>query len=130
MSYDPRAIANRFLVVAKSCGQELTPMKIQKLVYYAHGWHLAIKATSLIDEQVEAWPFGPVIPSLYHAFRHFGRLPVTAPAVIYSFRLPTTGETEEEDIEFCEKVPNINDDPEQSRFVGLLIQRIWEVYGN
>lgn len=47
-------------------------MKLQKLIYYAHGWHLASTGKPLIDESVEAWKYGPVIPSVYHEFKSYG----------------------------------------------------------
>ena len=54
MAYDARAIANFFLDKAGEDKQSLDQMKIQKLVYYANGWHLALRSSPLIDEQVEA----------------------------------------------------------------------------
>ena len=80
MSYDSRAIANYFLDVAKRNGVPLDQMKLQKLVYYAHGWYLAVYGKRLINEQVEAWEFGPVIPSLYKAFGRFGRYAIDTKA--------------------------------------------------
>ena len=47
-------------------------MKLNKLVYLAHGWGLGILGESLIEEPVQAWKYGPVIPSLYHHFKDFG----------------------------------------------------------
>ena len=47
-------------------------MHILKLVYLAHGWMLGIKQEPLIFEAVEAWMYGPVIPSLYHRYKAFG----------------------------------------------------------
>ena len=47
-------------------------MKVQKLVYFAHGWHLGITKKPLINEQVEAWPYGAVIPSLYDYLKQWG----------------------------------------------------------
>lgn len=126
MAYNPKAIANEFLWLAESHGQELTPMKIQKLVYYTHGWHLAIKGKPLIDEQVEAWPFGPVIPSLYYAFREFGSEVVLNPGVIYKALPSSTGD---EDVEYVEHIPSLKDIPKQAEFVDSLIKRIWHVYG-
>jgi len=76
MPYSAKAIANYFLDRANAAGQEITPMKMQKLVYIAHGWHLAIHGEPLIDEPVEAWRFGPVIPSLFQAFRKYGASPI------------------------------------------------------
>src|SRR5437870_3577302 len=80
MAYEARAIANYFLDLAKLANQELNPMKIQKLVYYAHGWNLALDGQPLIDEAVEAWTYGPVIPSLYHEFKKYGGGPITSKA--------------------------------------------------
>ena len=72
MTYSPKAIANFFLELAASKGESITPMKLQKLVYYAHGWYLGYTRQPLIDEAIEAWQYGPVIPSLYHEFKQFG----------------------------------------------------------
>lgn len=52
-------------------------MKLQKLVYNFHGWHLAVTGEPGISEEVQAWPYGPVIPALYHQFKHFGSNPIT-----------------------------------------------------
>jgi uncharacterized phage-associated protein len=52
-------------------------MKVQKLVYFAHGWYLAIAGKPLLNEAIEAWRFGPVIPSLYHSLKYSGNLPIT-----------------------------------------------------
>ena len=80
MSYDARAIANYFLERARLEGKSLDQMKLQKLVYYANGWHIAIKEEPWIDEQVEAWRYGPVIQSLRDAFREYGDQAIDAPA--------------------------------------------------
>lgn len=70
--FSPKAIANYFLDLAAASGQSITPMKLQKLVYYAHGWYAGYTQQPLINEPVEAWQYGPVIPSLYHEFKRFG----------------------------------------------------------
>ncbi len=70
--YSPKSIANYFIELAKARGERLTPMKLQKLVYYAIGWYAGYTGRPLVDEPVEAWQYGPVIPSLYHEFKKFG----------------------------------------------------------
>jgi uncharacterized phage-associated protein len=72
MLYSPKSIANYFLDLAKSSGEAISPMKLQKLVYYAHGWYAGHTGNPLINEAIEAWQYGPVIPSLYHEFKAFG----------------------------------------------------------
>jgi len=52
---------------------DLSNLKLQKLCYYAQGFHLAIHDQPLFDEEIEAWVHGPVIPELYHRFKSFGR---------------------------------------------------------
>lgn len=80
MPYSPKAIANYFIELANAAGEPVTPMKLQKLVYYAHGWHVGFTGQPLINESVEAWQYGPVIPSLYHEFKRFGSSPITVKA--------------------------------------------------
>lgn len=70
MAYDAKAVANYFLDLAKKDGTSITPMKLQKLIFFAHGWHLALAGEPLIADQVEAWQFGPVVPAIYHEFKH------------------------------------------------------------
>jgi uncharacterized phage-associated protein len=44
-------------------------MKLQKLVYYAQAWHLAIEKRPLFDDEEEAWAYGPVVYRLYEKHR-------------------------------------------------------------
>jgi uncharacterized phage-associated protein len=121
MPYDSKAIANYFLDCAGRSGKKLDPMQVQKLVYFAHGWHLAACETPLIDEMVEAWRYGPVIPSLYHEFKRFGKNPITKKAS--HLRVIDEGRWEFVFIE-----PSIGDEHETAttrRFLDL----IWNVYG-
>ena len=55
-------------------------MKLLKLVYIAHGWHLGLLKTPLINEPAQAWKYGPVIPSLYRYYKTYGNghIPVEA----------------------------------------------------
>jgi uncharacterized phage-associated protein len=61
--YPSAVIANWFLEKEPAMKSDI--MKVLKLVYIAHGFHLAFKDTPLIEEDVQAWQYGPVIPELY-----------------------------------------------------------------
>lgn len=76
-TYNPIAVANYFVEKHFETGRELTPMKLVKLVYIAHGWNLAINDEPLISESVQAWKYGPVIKSVYHEFKKYGRGQIT-----------------------------------------------------
>jgi len=53
-------------------GDSITNLKIQKLLYYAQGAHLAIHGKPLFDQQIEAWAHGPVVPDVYQELKAFG----------------------------------------------------------
>jgi uncharacterized phage-associated protein len=45
-------------------------MKLQKLVYYSHAWHLVWEDAPLLTNQsIEAWANGPVVRDLYREHR-------------------------------------------------------------
>lgn len=72
-TYDALTIADAMLKIGKRKGQTMTPMKLLKLVYIAHGFSLALLERDLFKNRIEAWKFGPVIPDLYQATKRFGR---------------------------------------------------------
>ena len=67
--YKPAWVANTFLLKAKEDSVFIDPLKIQKLVYCFHGWHLATTGLPAVGEYFEAWPNGPVLSSLYQQFK-------------------------------------------------------------
>ena len=58
-------------LIYNSSSVYLTPLHINKLVFFSHGWNLGILETPLINEDVEAWKYGPIIPSIYYAFKKY-----------------------------------------------------------
>ena len=74
--FRPLTIANYFILLSLQEGKLVTPMKLQKLIYFAHGFYLAQHGNPLINETVQAWKFGPVIESVYHTFKNFGNSPI------------------------------------------------------
>ena len=74
--HSAKAIANYFLEKGWNEGIELSPLKLIKLVYLAHGWHLGFTENPLIADYVHAWTYGPVIPELYHEFKKYRNQPI------------------------------------------------------
>lgn len=53
---------------------DLTPLKLQKLLYYCQAHYLAWAGEPLFNEEVRAWDHGPVVPDVYHEYRtEFGK---------------------------------------------------------
>ncbi len=68
--YDSREIATYMLTKARQEGKSLDRLQVLKLVYLAHGWCLGVYNEPLIKEQIEAWPYGPVIRKLYYSVKN------------------------------------------------------------
>lgn len=65
-------VANYLLSLSKPNTQEsITNLKLQKLLYYVQGFHLAITKKSLFEENIEAWAHGPVVPEVYRKFKEY-----------------------------------------------------------
>ena len=73
----PIAVANYLLRKGKRV--KMSPLKLIKLVYLCHAWHIATGRGELLSETPEAWRLGPILPSLFYAVRNYGRRPVTYP---------------------------------------------------
>ena len=71
--YEVATIADELLKIGKSRGETMSPMKLNKMVYVAHGWFLGMYDRKLIRNRIEAWKFGPVIPDLYRATKSYGK---------------------------------------------------------
>lgn len=66
-------VAKYFLSKAEEdVGDGITNLKLQKLVFYAQAYHLAMYREPLFRERIEAWEHGPVVPSVYHEYKRFG----------------------------------------------------------
>jgi len=123
MAFLATAVANEFLKHAKDSGEPLTPMHVQKLIFFAYGWYIAFKDEPLIGERVEAWEYGPLVPTLYHEFKRYGSGPITDFAK----------EPNWEKLDFTSYIPWIDEascPEDQKAYAKALIARIWQVYGS
>ena len=106
-------VANFFLEQARKEKTPITPLKLLKLVYIGYGWTAAVLDRKLFDEPIEAWQHGPVVESIYHEFKHFGRGEITEMGV--SFDLESFDITE----------PRI---PKTEKDVLDLLGLVWGIY--
>ncbi len=55
----------------------ITNLKLQKILYFAQAYFLTSQMKkALFSEKIEAWKYGPVIPSVYHEFKSNGNKPI------------------------------------------------------
>ncbi|OLS35622.1 hypothetical protein BTR22_14285 [Alkalihalophilus pseudofirmus] len=112
--YNAVDVANYFLFKSlhdEAAHYTISPLKLQKLVYYAEAWYTALNNTEmdfkkgtpkhLINEEFQAWIHGPVVPTLYNQYREYGYHQISE----FSF-------------------PNINNDEVEN-----LLDSIWHIYG-
>ncbi len=71
-------IATYFIVSFQKKNAEISNLKLQKLLYYAQAWHLALFDEPVFADSLEAWVHGPVIPSIFRKYRRFGWNPIVA----------------------------------------------------
>jgi uncharacterized phage-associated protein len=73
MPVSAAVVANYFLAKRDpNAGDHISNLKLQKLLYYAQGFHLAITGEPLFSDPIEAWRHGPVVPKVYHACKQYG----------------------------------------------------------
>lgn len=104
--YSAFDVAKYFLVK-----DTMSPKKLQKIVYYAYGWTLALLNDTIDDlhfrlfaNRIEAWVHGPVVPDLYHHYKEFG----------------------------WKDIPKLDkyDGPIFSPDIEDILNQVWDVYGN
>ena len=108
MAYSSIAVANFFVQKAiEAKATDLSPMKLQKLVYFAHGWYLALNKKPLLTDRIEAWQYGPVISTLYHETKKWGNSSINSQIQLFDYsRLQyfTPTVDDQETIEFLDSI--------------------------
>jgi uncharacterized phage-associated protein len=78
--------------------------KLQKLLYYAQAWSLALKKHPMFKEKIRAWIHGPAIKEIYAKYKKFGFDPIV----------------EKIDPTIFKKIPRSTKD---------LLDDVWNIYG-
>ncbi|WP_278438376.1 Panacea domain-containing protein [Pseudomonas oryzihabitans] len=85
MAYSALAVANAFIKRAQEGKlKQLTPMKLQKLLFYVQSWYFRTHGKPLFDDNFSRWTHGPVIPSIYHEFKMYGSGEIKSPGAMLS----------------------------------------------
>lgn len=58
-------------------GEPITNLKMQKLLYYVYVWYLVKTGNRCFEERFQAWPIGPVLPSVYDELKRFKAFPIS-----------------------------------------------------
>jgi uncharacterized phage-associated protein len=58
--------------IDRDAGESITPLKLQKLLYYVQAWALVFRQKPIFDEDFQAWAHGPVVDSVYQEYREHG----------------------------------------------------------
>ena len=64
---------------------EITNLKLQKILYFIQANFLVEEGKACFCDEIEAWDFGPVIPSVYREFKCFGSLDIPSIKEYYEF---------------------------------------------
>lgn len=73
-----RHAADYILSQTREQGDPISNLKLQKLLYYAQAWRLALADEPLFSERLEAWVHGPVVPPVYGDFKAWSWQPILA----------------------------------------------------
>ncbi len=108
------AIANEFIRRGLAGEQPFTQMQLQRLVYIANGWNLAINGSPLTVDSPEALHYGPVYDLLRVALIRYGTRPVTREIRFCDFS------SDDSELEVVAKLDKIE---------MPVIERVFKVYG-
>lgn len=72
-----RDAANYLLYLTADTFEDISNMKLNKLLYFGQGYYLQEYGKPMFDDEFEAWPHGPVVPTVYYQYNEYGRNPIT-----------------------------------------------------
>lgn len=65
--------------------KNLTPIKLQKILYYVYVHCLVKHKVKLFDQPIEKWKFGPVVSDVYHSFKMHATSHISTTVPSYKF---------------------------------------------
>lgn len=73
MAYSPTMVANNILERSFRDGAYISPMKLQKILYFVASEYQKETGRPLLEDKFQTWTHGPVIYGVYDEFRSFSR---------------------------------------------------------
>lgn len=70
--YKALIIARYVIRYCRDRGYYVSNLKLQKILYFIQAEFLTTKGIPCFSDRIEAWDFGPVVPAVYHEYKHFG----------------------------------------------------------
>jgi uncharacterized phage-associated protein len=62
-------LASQSIVGDEGEREGITNLKLQKILYFIEAYSLVVKGQSMFSDSIQAWEYGPVIPTAYHSFK-------------------------------------------------------------
>lgn len=72
-----KSVANYVIAYGMKIGHPVSNLQLQKILYYIQVYFLKKKGIPFFKDEIEAWQFGPVIPTVYYQYAAFGPAPIT-----------------------------------------------------
>lgn len=82
MAYSALEVAKYVIFYEHSKGREISNLRLQKLLYFIQAKFYSTTGKPCFSDEMEAWEFGPVVASVYHAFKIFGSFDINITPVI------------------------------------------------
>lgn len=83
MSFKALDIARKILSrVDVEHGDTVSNLKLQKMLYFVQGFHLASFGCALFEEEMVAWAYGPVVPEVYDAYKRYRRRDINTHGIL------------------------------------------------
>ena len=76
--HQPTAVAGTLIKKAEANGNDITHLQLQKMLYFCHALMLGCYGRPLLNQQFQAWQYGPVMASVYDTMKGSGDLPIDA----------------------------------------------------
>ena len=116
--YYAKNISHSKLFYQKS-NYTVTPLQLIKIVYISYGYVLAILDEKLFSEEIEAWQFGPVVPSIYHTFKHYKKESVSELSTEITF---------DDNFHFNEEIFTMDKENENYETTIQILDKVWDSY--